>query len=542
MAEPARKLPVPEDRSCITDSRAVVQGFSARELVFAVVGPMGSGPGKIAQILNEMLEKNEYDSKIFKASDIIEEWLKNNESVQQSDSNKTTHLQDAGDRMRKESTDNAAIGLRFIEKIRHSRGTKLGKEVIDGQPVEPDGNKRAFILDSLRHPAEVVLLRSVYQDVFCLVGVVCDSHEIRKKRLKGKIGKGISDLAIEQMMERDEKADEKFGQHVADTFHLADFFVDNTPEELKKNGQSNDKWTVKETVGRLVDILTHSKIVRPDPNEAAMFHADGARMRSACLSRQVGAALTDRNGNVIATGTNEVPRAGGGTYGSCLADRHNIVGEDHRCFFHGKKCRNTDEQNAIIREMLAIVNDTGALKVDDSLIQKIRKTRIGQLIEFSRAIHAEMDAILSAARQGISIIGSKLYVTTFPCHNCARHIVAAGIDEVQFIEPYLKSRALPLHGDVITTDRDGWNPPSLNKDDASQSPQVLFHSFVGVAPRFYRRAFYKDRDLKNSSTGELLESFGPPEGMGDPSTLRVSYAQMEAHLTAKPSVGTIPNA
>lgn len=551
MVEPARKLSVIEGSSHTTNSRVVVQEYSAKELVFAVVGPMGSGPGKIAQILNETLNNSGYDSEIIKASNIIRRYLGNNKPVERSGSNETARLQDEGDRMRKESKDNAVIGLRFIEEIRRLRGQKLSKDVIDGQPVEPDNNKRAFILDSLRHPDEVVLLRSVYQDVFCLVGVVCDSYEIRKKRLIKKNDKKINEHEIERMMERDEKADEKFGQHVADTFHLADFFVDNTPEEIitqkDKSKKLNDKWTVNETVGRLVDILTHSKIVRPYPNEVAMFHADGARMRSACLSRQVGAALMDGNGNVIATGTNEVPRAGGGTYGSCLADQHNVIGKDHRCFIDGGKCRNTEEQNTIIREMLAVVQKIEETEVGPSLVQEIRKTRIGQLIEFSRAIHAEMDAILSAARQGIAITGSKLYVTTFPCHNCARHIVAAGIDEVQFIEPYLKSRALPLHGDVITTDRDGWSPPGLNKDNTSQdnggqSHQVLFHSFVGVAPRFYRRAFYKDRDLKNNSTGELLESFGPPEGMGDPSTLRVSYAQMEAHLTVKHSDGTTSDA
>ena len=38
-----------------------------------------------------------------------------------------------------------------------------------------------------------------------------------------------------------------------------------------------------------------------------MFHAYGARMRSDCLSRQVGAALLNSGGSLIATGTNEVP-------------------------------------------------------------------------------------------------------------------------------------------------------------------------------------------------------------------------------------------
>ncbi|MBF0311572.1 MAG: hypothetical protein HQL56_18830, partial [Magnetococcales bacterium] len=374
MAEAARKLPVPEGGSCTTDSRAVVQGLSAKELVFALVGPIGSGASKIAGILSETLKNAGYDSEIFKARDIIEEWSKLDALAKSDSPNNTTHLQNEGDRMREK--DHAAIALGFIEKIRNFRGEKQGRSVSQGEPIDPDDTKRAYILDSLRHPAEVILLRSVYQDAFCLVGVVCDNHDIRKNRLNSKNDGKISPRDIEQMMGRDEKAEEKHGQHVADTFHLADFFIDNTPDEFnvqndKSTKTPNQKWTVKEKIGRLVDILTHTKIVRPYPNESAMFHADGARMRSACLSRQVGAALTDRHGNVIATGTNEVPRAGGGTYGSCLEDRHNEPGQDHRCFFHGNQCRNTEEQNAIIRELLGVVQNTETASVDEALVQKM---------------------------------------------------------------------------------------------------------------------------------------------------------------------------
>jgi Cytidine and deoxycytidylate deaminase zinc-binding region len=58
---------------------------------------------------------------------------------------------------------------------------------------------------------------------------------------------------------------------------------------------------------------------------------------------------------------------------------------------------------------------------------ELRTTRIGGLVEFSRAVHAEMDALLSAARKGTSLIASRLFVTIFPCHYGARHIVTAGV-------------------------------------------------------------------------------------------------------------------
>jgi tRNA(Arg) A34 adenosine deaminase TadA len=114
-----------------------------------------------------------------------------------------------------------------------------------------------------------------------------------------------------------------------------------------------------------------------------------------------------------------------------------------------------------------------------------------------------MDALLSAAREGMSTVGCRLFVTTYPCHYCARHIVTAGIDEVQFIEPYPKSRAIDLHADSIQVSVQNWQPRSRDGD------RVLFRPFVGVAPRMYRRAFMKDRDLKHGVHGHILQ--GDPD-------------------------------
>jgi hypothetical protein len=98
-------------------------------------------------------------------------------------------------------------------------------------------------------------------------------------------------------------------------------------------------------------------------------------------------------------------------------------------------------------------------------------------------------SVLSAARSGAETGGTKLYVTTFPCHNCARHIVCAGVAEVQYIEPYLKSQAIPLHGDAIVTDQKAWILPEHGKvlSQTGKTPNVLFRPFIGVAPRLYRR-------------------------------------------------------
>jgi deoxycytidylate deaminase len=137
-----------------------------------------------------------------------------------------------------------------------------------------------------------------------------------------------------------------------------------------------------------------------------------------------------------------------------------------------------------------------------------------------------MDALLSAGRQGVPVVGAALFVTTFPCHYCARHLIAAGIDEVQFIEPYPKSKALRLHSDSIAIDMTEWK--NFQKQGIKK---VLFHPFSGVAPRLYQRAFFKDRELKIKDTGVM--SIQDPEWMTPWHLPMTSYVETEAALARR---------
>lgn len=51
-------------------------------------------------------------------------------------------------------------------------------------------------------------------------------------------------------------------------------------------------------------------------------------------------------------------------------------------------------------------------------------------VKYGRVIHAELNAIADAARRGVAIEGSTLYVTHFPCLNCAKAVIAAGVKHV----------------------------------------------------------------------------------------------------------------
>jgi dCMP deaminase len=51
-------------------------------------------------------------------------------------------------------------------------------------------------------------------------------------------------------------------------------------------------------------------------------------------------------------------------------------------------------------------------------------------------IHAEMNAIIWAARKGISIEGSTIYVTLEPCSECSKNIIASGVLRIVYLKSY----------------------------------------------------------------------------------------------------------
>lgn len=56
-------------------------------------------------------------------------------------------------------------------------------------------------------------------------------------------------------------------------------------------------------------------------------------------------------------------------------------------------------------------------------------------------IHAEMNAILAAAKNGISLQGCTLITTLSPCPDCCKNIAASGINQIVYLEEYDKSES-----------------------------------------------------------------------------------------------------
>jgi dCMP deaminase len=147
--------------------------------------------------------------------------------------------------------------------------------------------------------------------------------------------------------------------------------------------------------------------MRPSWDEYFLKITDLVATRSTCLRRHVGAVLVLEK-RILATGYNGAPSG------------------------------------------LAHCLDVGCLREQEEIPS-------GQRQELCRGIHAEQNAIIQAARHGISISGSVLYCTTQPCVTCTKMLINAGVTRILYLEGYadeLSRRMLEEAGiDAVKVER-----------------------------------------------------------------------------------------
>ncbi len=441
-------------------------------MFFGLVGAVGADLERVEHALTSALGEVGYQTTSIRFSDLVHGFLRwqHYKDITAEDERIEKHMH-AGRAVRELFGRGDALALVAVAKLhRDVRRTELGLQKNVSAP------RRAYIFRSLKHPEELRFLRELFGSAFFLVGAYSPKM-FRVRRLAQRIADSRGSLrpsdfdsrALDLVRVDEEETGADLGQNVRKVFPEADVFVNAADAE-----------GLRESVRRFIELLFGYPYHTPTVDECNMFHAFAAALRSASMARQVGAVIAAGDGEVVSTGCNEVPKSGGGFYwpGDPNDGRDFQAGAD---ISDQVKVKNLGQIIAILAEngWLAEVRATEDAKSRLSAAKALlKKTQAMSAIEYVRAVHAEMAAIVGAARRGTSVSGCTLYTTTFPCHDCAKHIVAVGIKKVVYIEPYPKSLAEEMHLD------------SLVVDETRAAPdRVSFHPFVGVAPRLYPLVF-----------------------------------------------------
>lgn len=464
------------------------------ELVFGLVYGAGTETETFQRLLRENLRTYDYELRIVHLSTYFSHVLGKGE-FQREVPNATRTLQDMGDEIRKK-TDLNDIAAQLAVFLIAGMRAKTDKQ----------NSRVAWLVRSLKREEEVTTLRRLYGPRFILLSLHVPessrrrSLENRWERWANVTTKRFDTEAMADIHRDDLDRAVAHGQAFRDTFALADFFIDGRSEASLIN-----------VVTRIVHLIFGEPFVPPYREEQAMYHAFTAGLRSTEMGRQVGAAIVSKPGDLLSVGANDVPSGLGGLYWS--PDQ-----PDGRDFaLQPPVDSNTLWQRRIARELLVKMAHTrwmnskrvtklpeGEVDISeeelDNFLADVDGTRFRSITEFGRSVHAEMDAITSAARRGVPVHRSMLACTTFPCHNCTRHIIASGIDRVLYIHPYAKSLARELHDDAIIVEPDRPGPVD---------GRVVFEQYVGVAPRVYPQYFDFGQTNRKDERGRAMASPAP---------------------------------
>ena len=454
------------------DPAALVSGRvdSEPELVIALVTGLGTAVGPIVSDFRVALQGVGYEMESVRVSKLIHDVASSR--IKSKAPSQAEQLMDEGDLLRDAVGHGGAACALALAQIRVQRADRTDDPLKERTRV-------ATIIQSLKHPDEVRLLRTVYGPRLVVVGVSASleqRNQALQKRLRdehaGHLPEWYAGEATKLLIRDERDSTKRLGQRVRDAFGEADAFLRVQPGRAATT-----------EVRRIVELMFGRPFETPTQDEQGMYFAYAAQFRSAASGRQVGAALVDNDGELLATGTNDVPKPGGGQY---------WPGDDpdHRDYGTGAEA-NDHHKYLVVQDALHRLSSAGWLSpglAGDELgalaeraldtTGPLAESRIGDLIEFGRIAHAEMAAISTAARRGTAIRGATLFTTTFPCHECARLIIAAGIGRVVYIDPYPKSQVFDLYGNQVATE-----------EDPVASDRVPFVPFHGIAPRLYPSVF-----------------------------------------------------
>ncbi|MGI2206846.1 deoxycytidylate deaminase [Shewanella baltica] len=286
-------------------------------------------------------------------------------------------------------------------------------------------------IDAIRSPLEASYFQERYAS-FYLLAISCKEN-VRKERLNKK---GLSEESIEQI-DQNEYASLDFGkersftdQDIQGCLQRADIYIDSSFDK----DESKDK-TLANQIIKFICLAQKPGLITPTPAERCMQIAYTSKLNSGCLSRQVGAVVTNNNYSIKAVGWNDAP------YGQVPCNLRSVEeagAKKDKIAYSPFELNDKEFQNSIrikITQYEKIsnkgYNHSYCFKSEYNAIKK-DKNQV-----HTRSLHAEENAFLQVSKDGGSgVLGGFLFTTASPCELCAKKAYQLGMTKIFYIDPY----------------------------------------------------------------------------------------------------------
>lgn len=297
-------------------------------------------------------------------------------------------------------------------------------------------DKRTYIvIDALRNQFEATYFQDRYSS-FYLLAISCPEED-RNSRLSN-LGYSTPEINKINTSEHTDKPidfdneEAYMKQDIASCLQRADLYINN-PNSPDK---SSEYFDLANQIITFVTLMIHPGLVTPSAIERCMQVAYTAKLNSGCISRQVGAVITDESFSVKAIGWNDTPE---GQVPCTLRNRSDLLaGRDSQTYSEYER-NDKDFREHVRKSTIPLQNiwkDSGR-NLSYCFKSEYNKLKNKDNQVHTRSLHAEENAFLQITKYGgVGVRDGKLFTTASPCDLCSKKAYQLGIKEIYFIDPY----------------------------------------------------------------------------------------------------------
>ena len=220
-----------------------------------------------------------------------------------------------------------------------------------------------------------------------------------------------------------------YNQNIAECIQAADIHINNPYSNIE------EKYFLTYQIVKYVMLMKHPGLITPTHVERCMQLAYNAKANSGCISRQVGAIITDADFSVKAIGWNDVPK---GQVPCSLRDLDTFCTQKDVSSY--SKYELTNEQ--FCKKMHELHSETNFKNFNGRSHPYCFKSIYNSINEdnnqvYTRALHAEENAFLQLSKYcSGGIKDGYLFTTASPCELCSKKAYQLGIKKIYYIDPY----------------------------------------------------------------------------------------------------------
>ncbi|MEK4251887.1 hypothetical protein [Paenibacillus sp. FSL W7-1287] len=325
-----------------------------------------------------------------------------------------------------------------IDKTIEHLLNKLQTTYVDDFLNNTNSTNTFIVIDAFRNPYEVSFFKDRYSG-FHLISINTD-EKTRSDRLMNQKKLNIEDIKDIDATESPSKLNgvEKFtNQSIPDCLQISDIHLYNPQNE--KEGLNY----LKIQLVKYISLIQHPGLITPTHEERCMQIALTAKVNSGCLSRQVGAVVTDSNYSIKSIGWNDVPE---GQISCSLRNMEKLLRNDDVDSFSEYELTDPTFRQYIVdntsHKLTRNTQDNNESNTQDRFFsycfKDIQNGIDGEKNQVhTRSLHAEENAFLQLSKYGgEGIKGGYLFTTASPCELCSKKSYQLGIRKIYYIDQY----------------------------------------------------------------------------------------------------------